>query len=249
MDEEVSEDVRMTSPWCWGAVRLFAFASQWELTDVVVVPLLTAEVVLFTSITASALRLRIFALCSCALARKHAMLLLRNSSGSVVCASWRAADWWFWWSVWCWSSCSRSWCWWMSLLFSTALWLICDCCCCCCCCCCVEELFVLLSLLSVVMEEVSCWSSLSELQPSSLNCSAASSDFRCIPVQSRQDIRYRRSLLASSHILTCVRCVICVYLQEENLENYFIHQSIYSFNCVVAGYRMLYENRLREHHR
>jgi hypothetical protein len=35
------------------------------------------------------------------------------------------------------------------------------------------------------MEDVSCWSSLSELQPSSFNCSAASIDFRCIPAQSR----------------------------------------------------------------
>jgi hypothetical protein len=37
------------------------------------------------------------------------------------------------------------------------------------------------------MEEVSCWSSLSELQPSSFSCSAASIDFRCIPIQSRRD--------------------------------------------------------------
>lgn len=183
MDDDVSDEVRSTSPWCWRPVRLFAFASQWETAAdaaVVVVPLFTAGVVLFTNITASALRPRIFALCSCALARRHAILLLRNSSGSVVCASCRADDWWFWWSIWCWRSWSRIWC--ISLLFSAALWFSWDCCCCGCC---DEELFALLSLLSVVMEDVSCWSSLSELQPSSLSCSAASIDFRCIPVQSR----------------------------------------------------------------
>lgn len=182
IDDELSEDVSRTSPWCWRPARLFAVVSQWEAADA------DADVVaLFTNITASALRLRIFALCSCAFARRHAILLFRNSSGSVACESCRPDDWWFWCSIWCWSSWSRIWC--ISLLFSTALWF--RCCCCCCCCCGGEELFPLLSLLSVAMEDVSCWSSLSELHPSSFNCSAASIDFRCIPAQSKQILQLK----------------------------------------------------------